>query len=95
MVAFVVHAFELKGGRARLSDVYPLVKRLLREHHREISTVEETVRSRVYNFCPDASPKTYIGPPIFRKRGSGEYEMDYSAIPPSELPSLWEEDEPE
>ncbi len=68
------------------------MKRPLREHHREIETVEETVRSRVYNFCPDTSPKTYIGPAIFRKRGKGEYEVNYSAIPPSELPSLWEEE---
>jgi len=93
MIAFVVHAFELKGGRARLSDVYPIVKRLLREHHREIPTVEETVRSRVYNFCPEASPKTYIGPPLFHKRGKGEYELDYSAIPRGELSSsLWEDE---
>lgn len=90
MLAFVVAAFQAKGGRARLSDVYPEVRRMLREHDRSIKSVEETVRSRVYNFCPQR--RTYRGTPIFQLCSPGEYKLERN-IPYSDIPiSLWEEE---
>ena len=89
MLAFVVAAFQMKGGRARLSEIYPEVRRLLYEHDRGIDEVEAEVRRRVYNFCPQRV--TYLGTAIFKLCSWGEYKLELR-IPFSELPdSLWED----
>jgi hypothetical protein len=91
MLSFIVEAFQIRGGRARLSDIYPEVRRLLKEYNRPNKAIEATVRGRVYNHCPQRA--SYLGTAIFKLCGRGEYKLE-TEIPFSDIPIyLWEEPE--